>query len=142
MKQEQLILDLSTCDPADGISRRGRKGTWLAVDYELDQCNGHGVMLFALPGNDAPPLSVPLGVEGWHEIRLGMFYGAGADGLAFWDSYNRYFPASEWAFVKRLGHRNELANWQGKGDDHYRVHPLRFLDGFPMNREFFCPTDG
>jgi len=70
------------------------------------------------------------------------YYAAGADGLAFWDSYNRYLRASEWAFVKRLGHRDDLPRWQGKGDDYYRVVPIRRLDGFPMGREFSLPTDG
>ncbi len=70
------------------------------------------------------------------------YYDAGADGLAFWDSYNRYFRASEWAFVKRLGHRDDLPGWEGKGDDNYRVVPLKSLDGFPMGREYSGPTDG
>ena len=70
------------------------------------------------------------------------YYEAGADGLAFWDSYNRYYRASEWAFVKRLGHRDDLARWDGKGDDYYRAVPLRRLDGHVMEREFSAPTDG
>ena len=70
------------------------------------------------------------------------YYDAGADGLAFWDSYNRYFRASEWAFVKRLGHRDNLAGWEGKGDDYYRVVPMKSLDGFPMGREYSGTTDG
>ena len=70
------------------------------------------------------------------------YYAAGADGLAFWDSYNRYMRASEWAFIKRLGHRDDLARWHGKGDDWYRVVPLRRLDGFLTGREFSLPSDG
>jgi len=70
------------------------------------------------------------------------YYAAGADGLAFWDSYGRYFRASEWAFIKRLGHRDDLARWEGKGDDYYRVFPLRRLDGYSMGREFSSPSDG
>lgn len=70
------------------------------------------------------------------------YYGAGADGLAFWDSFGRYHRTSEWAFVKRLGHRHDLPRWRGKGDDYYRVVPLRRLDGFLVGREFSVPTDG
>ena len=70
------------------------------------------------------------------------YYAAGADGLAFWDSYGRYFRASEWAFIKRLGHHKELPRWEGKGDDYYRVVPLRRLDGVLMGREFSNPSDG
>jgi len=70
------------------------------------------------------------------------YYAAGADGLAFCDSYNRYLRASEWAFIKRLGHRDDLPRWQGKGDSYYRVVPIRRLDGFLMGREFSLPSDG
>ena len=70
------------------------------------------------------------------------YYAAGADGLAFWDSYGRYYRASEWALIKRLGHREDLPRWEGKGDDFYRVVPLRRLDGYPVGREFSRPSDG
>ena len=70
------------------------------------------------------------------------YYEAGADGLAFWDSYNRYCRASEWAFVKRLGHRQDLAGWEGKGDDYFQAVGLERLDGFSMGRELSAPTDG
>jgi len=70
------------------------------------------------------------------------YYAAGADGLAFWDSYGRYFRASEWAFIKRLGHRKDLPRWEGMGDDYYRVFPIRRLDGYAMGREFSSPSDG
>ena len=64
------------------------------------------------------------------------YYAAGADGLAFWDTHSRNFRASEWAFVKRLGHRSDLARWEGKGDDYYRVVPIRRLGSFIMGREY------
>ena len=70
------------------------------------------------------------------------YYEAGADGLAFWDSYNRYFRASEWATITRLGHRDELAGWEGIGDDHHRVVPLKRLDGISAGHAFSLPSDG
>ena len=70
------------------------------------------------------------------------YYEAGADGLAFWDSQNRYSRAGEWAFVKRLGHRKALSGWEGKGDDYHRTVPLLSLDGFLMGRELTGPSDG
>jgi hypothetical protein len=70
------------------------------------------------------------------------YYAAGADGLAFWDSFNRYCRASEWAFIKRLGHRDDLPRWEGKGDGYYRRVPLKRLDGGVMGREFSVPSDG
>ena len=70
------------------------------------------------------------------------YYDAGADGLAFWDTYNRYFRHSEWAFVKRLGHAQDLQRWEGKVDDYFRTVPLRRLDGFVTDQVFSRPTDG
>ena len=70
------------------------------------------------------------------------YYDAGADGMAFWDSMGRYLRASEWAFIKRLGHRDDLKRWEGKGDDYFRKIPLKRLDGFIMERVFSRPTDG
>ena len=70
------------------------------------------------------------------------YYEAGVDGLSFWDSYNRYYRASEWAFLKRLGHRKDLERWEGKGDDYYRVLPLKSLDGYEIGQVFSRPTDG
>ena len=70
------------------------------------------------------------------------YYKAGAEGLAFWDSFGRYLRTSEWAFVKKLGHKDDLAVWESRGDDYYRVVPLLSLDGYRMGREFSLPTDG
>ena len=77
----------------------------------------------------------------FREIAIN-YYEAGADGLAFWDSYNRYFRTSEWAFLKRLGHRENLKAWKGKGDYNFRVVPLKRLDGYEMGREYSMTTDG
>ena len=62
--------------------------------------------------------------------------------MSFWDAHNRYARASEWAFIRRLGHRADLPGWEGKGDDYHRTVPLRSLDGFLMGREFTGPSDG
>ena len=50
-------------------------------------------------------------------------YDLGCDGLALWDTYARVHRISEWAMMKRLGHRDELADWRaaGRGDDYFRV---------------------
>lgn len=77
----------------------------------------------------------------YHKIAT-SYYAAGADGLSFWDTYGRYFRASEWAFVKRLGHRAELPGWADKGKDYYRRLQLKRLDGILFGREFSRPTDG
>lgn len=77
----------------------------------------------------------------YREIAIN-YYDAGADGLVFWDSFGRYMRASEWAFIKRLGHTDDLERWEGKGDDYFRKVPLKRLDGFITERVFSRPTDG
>ncbi|MFH1571243.1 MAG: hypothetical protein ABIL09_24860, partial [Gemmatimonadota bacterium] len=79
MPAERWITDLACAAPAAAISRDGAPGTWIAVDYQV--AGAAGVMLFALPGDEAPPLTLSLGAAGWHEIRLGLYYGGGAGAL-------------------------------------------------------------
>jgi len=50
--------------------------------------------------------------------------------------------ASEVAFIKRLGHVEELPGWEGKGDDYLRVVPIPRLDGLLTTGEFCRPHDG
>ena len=70
------------------------------------------------------------------------YYAAGADRLSIFDTHYRYYRMSEWAFVKHLGHRAELPEWNGKGDDYYKAVPFKSLDGYRMEREYSEPTDG
>ncbi len=79
--KERWISDLSKCEPRNAIGRDGSPGEWIAVDYQAEPCphfDGSGVMIFGVPGSDAPPLRIPIDVDGWHEIRIGIFYGMGA----------------------------------------------------------------
>jgi len=59
---EIWLADLTQCAPAEAISRDGSHGTWISVDYEV--VAGSGVMLFALPDAEAPPLTLRLNAEG------------------------------------------------------------------------------
>ena len=36
------------------------------------------------------------------------YYGAGADGLFFWDTYKRHINTAQWTTLRRLGHIEEL----------------------------------
>ena len=168
MKKDIWISDLTQCEPREAISRDGREGTWIAVDYEVEEGKGAswttwGFTCTCTGGTTARRSSRRSGrSRAWRKARARRslwasildgcprqyrkvamgYYEAGADGLAFWDSQNRYSRAGEWAFVKRLGHRKALSGWEGKGDDYHRTVPLRSLDGFLMGREFTGPSDG
>jgi len=45
------------------------------------------------------------------------YYEAGAEGLTFQDCFERYLHISEWAFVEKLGHKEDPAAWKGRGDE-------------------------
>ncbi|MCZ6677376.1 MAG: hypothetical protein O7E52_09005 [Candidatus Poribacteria bacterium] len=50
-------------------------------------------------------------------------YELGCDGITLWDTYSRVYRISEWAMMKRLGHREQLKAWResGRGNDYFRV---------------------
>ena len=61
-------------------------------------------------------------------------YGAGADGLCFWDTNGRHQRLKEWSMVRRLGHREQLASWDdGEGTLH-RTVPLRSVGGYVLDK--------
>ena len=126
---DYLILHLHVFKQHDGREFQGR----IREFTELSRATSTRVMVDIYPRRMPP--------RQYRKVAA-SYYEAGADGLAFWDSYGRYYRASEWAFVKRLGHRKDLARWERKGRDYYRVFPLERLDGFVMGREFSRPSDG
>ena len=70
-------------------------------------------------------------------------YDLGCDGITLWDTYSSVYLISEWAMMKRIGHREELATWReaGKGDDYFRVLNFTWLGDRGGDPRFF-QTDG
>ena len=70
-------------------------------------------------------------------------YELGCDGIALWDTYSRVFRISEWAMMKRLGHREDIRAWReaGKGDTYFRVLDFTWLGDRSGDPRFF-QTDG
>ena len=70
-------------------------------------------------------------------------YDLGCDGIALWDTYARTSRISEWATMKRLGHREEIKLWResGKGNDHFRVIPFTRLADRGVDPRFYF-SDG
>ena len=56
-------------------------------------------------------------------------YELGCDGITMWDTYSRVFRISEWAMMKRIGHREEIKSWReaGKGNDYFRVLDFKWI---------------
>ena len=74
----------------------------------------------------------------------GALYDSGADGLAFWQIKDR--RTSEWAMIKRLGHRDfflgsRRKHWIEKGRNYYRRIPLKTLNGLAADPKYSY-TDG
>ena len=62
------------------------------------------------------------------------YYDAGADGLLFWDTYQRNDATAQWPTLRRLGHLDELRAWADadEHDEEPRLVPLLSLAGHTM----------
>jgi hypothetical protein len=77
-------------------------------------------------------------------IRAKTCYGAGADGLCFWDTHGRISRLSGWAMHRMLGHRDELdtPEMERFARSLFRCVPMRSLDGYPLGGPWSLPSDG
>lgn len=65
------LTDLGLGLPQLALSSERRKYHWQVVPYETQEFSGN--MLIAGPETEAPPVTIPLGVSGWHRIYLGLW---------------------------------------------------------------------
>lgn len=71
------LSDMSQCRPVSALSKVNKKNHWTLIPYETDEVSG--VMIGAGSVADAPEVTLPLGVSGWHAIYLG-----------FWNPHHEY----------------------------------------------------
>ena len=64
------------------------------------------------------------------------YYEAGADGFCCWDGERRPQRISEWAAVRRLGHRDQLDQIIADGPGWYRKVDLEMLGGYSVQESF------
>ncbi|MCZ6672846.1 MAG: hypothetical protein O7C75_07900 [Verrucomicrobia bacterium] len=64
------------------------------------------------------------------------YYEAGADGFCFWDGERRTQRLSEWAAVRRLGHRDQLDQIINHGSEFYRKINLETLGIFSARESY------
>ena len=62
--------DMDRCQPSVALSRESRRGLWRMYDYETAGFNG--VVLMVGPETNAPDITYPLEVSGWHAISIGI----------------------------------------------------------------------
>ena len=67
-------------------------------------------------------------------VRALQYYGAGADGLCFWDTNGRYQRLKEWSMIRRLGHRARLESWDDGDGRLFRTVPLRSVGGYVLDK--------
>ncbi|NQU10375.1 family 10 glycosylhydrolase [bacterium] len=65
------LTDLERCQPAAALATTAERGRWRLFDYESDGLRG--TMLVAGEEADAPPVTYPLAVRGWHRISVGLY---------------------------------------------------------------------
>src|SRR3990172_2860822 len=58
------VTDLTNCLPQSAVVRAPRQSHWQAIPYEAEGVSG--TLLVADANCQAPPLTIPLGVRGWH----------------------------------------------------------------------------
>ena len=73
-----LISDLSHCEPQSAISSTPERDRWYTIPYETRD-GIEGAMLSKGGVAHPPDVRLPLPVEGWHAIYLGMFLGEAHD---------------------------------------------------------------
>ena len=65
------ISDMGRCEPGSAISETAQHGHWRAIPYEAEGVSG--TMITAGIECKAPTVTLPLEVEGWYAIHLGIW---------------------------------------------------------------------
>ena len=66
-----FVSDLSRCQPSTALSKVNKKQHWTLIPYVTDKVSG--TMIGAGSMADAPDVTVPLGVSGWHAVYVGYW---------------------------------------------------------------------
>jgi len=61
-------------------------------------------------------------------------YNAGAERVALWDTYGRVARSAMWSMVRRLGHKEELANYSSGEGEFYNYYRLLKVAGKDVSR--------
>ena len=66
-----FVSDLSRCQPSTALSKVTKKQHWTLIPYVTDKVSG--TMIGAGSMADAPDVTIPLGVSGWHAVYVGYW---------------------------------------------------------------------
>jgi len=98
-----MLSDMGQIRPTWALTARARRGHWKLIDYEAGGITGK--LIWASAETNAPPVTLGLGVRGWHAIFLGLTDPAGL-GCKVWVKLGRD-PAPV-ARVRTTGHIEDV----------------------------------
>jgi hypothetical protein len=67
------FTDMNKCRPENVYSDNLRRAHWRAIGYSTAERKG--TLVYAGPSTQAPELTLPLGLRGWHTIYVGLWGG-------------------------------------------------------------------
>ena len=65
------LSDMSRCQPGSALAGKLEKEHWMLIPYETDEVSG--TMIVAQSFINAPDVTLPLGVSGWHAVYVGYW---------------------------------------------------------------------
>ena len=74
MAKTHMISDMSCAVPGDALSDTPRAKHWRVINYACDKAAGK--LLYAGPLTDPPKIELPLGLNGWHRLTVGIWGGS------------------------------------------------------------------
>ncbi|MEO2034996.1 MAG: hypothetical protein ABGZ35_23185 [Planctomycetaceae bacterium] len=70
----KYLTDLSRCEPQAALALKARQGCWQLVPYEtVEPGPKGGTMICAASFINAPDVTLPLNVTGWHDVYVGFW---------------------------------------------------------------------
>ena len=66
----KVLRDLGQVEPKSALTGRAKRGKWKLIPYEIGKDKGR--MVWASTQTQAPELTLPLDVRGWHAVFVGL----------------------------------------------------------------------
>ena len=97
------------------------------VDYYINLVKDTDCKLYIdlLPRNMSPEE---------YRTRAINLYKKGVDGLCFWDTNTRHVALRQWSMIRRLGHKEELNNWNDGEGNYFKTIKIKKLGGYKIDQ--------
>ena len=71
--------------------------------------------------------------------KASELYDKGVYGLSFWDCNSRHTKLKQWSMITRLGHKDELKNFNDGTGKYFKILPLKKIGGYKVDK--YTPGD-